>query len=65
MMHRKATRFVFNDYSRHSSVTDMLTRNQLNLNFINNNNELYNVEAALKVQWIEINMAMNTRIHTN
>ena len=28
MVLRKTTRFVFNDYSRHSSVTDML--NQLN-----------------------------------
>ena len=28
MVQRKAARFVFNDYSRHSSVTDML--NQLN-----------------------------------
>ena len=28
MIQRKATRFVFNDHSRHSSVTDML--NQLN-----------------------------------
>ena len=31
----------------------------------NNNNELYNAEAALKVQWIEIPMAMDTHIHTN
>ena len=30
-----------------------------------NNNELYNAEAALKVQWVEMPMAMNTRIHTN
>ena len=28
MVQRKAARFVFNDYSRHSSITDML--NQLN-----------------------------------
>ena len=28
MVQRKAARFVYNDYSRHSSVTDML--NQLN-----------------------------------
>ena len=28
MVQKKAARFVFNDYSRHSSVTDML--NQLN-----------------------------------
>ena len=33
MVQRKAARFVFNDYSRHLSVKDML--NQLNLNFIN------------------------------
>ena len=26
MVQRKAARFVFNDYSRHSSVTDMLNR---------------------------------------
>ena len=26
MVQRKATRFVFNDYSRHSSVTDMLNK---------------------------------------
>ena len=30
-----------------------------------NNNELYNAEAALKVQWVEIPMAMNTHIHMN
>ena len=31
----------------------------------NNNNELYNAEAALKVQWVEIPMAMDTHIHTS
>ena len=54
-----ATRVCMHSYTYIASHVNSTSINN------NNNNELYNAEAALKVQWVEIPMAMNTRIHKN